>query len=60
MGGAIIVHDGPDWFDPIFLVAGMKSYAFPFLVGLVVFAAMFLLLDISIMKMMGLTLLFQH
>lgn len=37
----------------------MKNYLFPFVVGLMVFGAMFWLLDFSIMKMMGLTLIFQ-
>ncbi len=60
MGGAAVIHDGPDRSDHVFLVAGMKGYALPFLLGLIAFGAMFFLLDFSIMKMMGLTLLFQH
>lgn len=60
MGRTVVVHSGADWPGDIFLVAGMKSYALPFLLGLIVFGGMFLLLDFSIMKMMGLTLFFQH
>ncbi len=60
MGGTVVVHSGPDWSGDIFLVAGMKSYALPFVLGLIAFGAMFLMLDFSIMKMMGLTLFFQH
>ncbi len=60
MGRTVIVYNGSGWPDYVFLVVGMKGYALPFLLGLIVFGAMFLLLDFSIMKMMGLTLLFQH
>ncbi len=60
MGGTVVVHSGPDCPGDIILVAGMKSYAVPFLLGLIAFGAMFLMLDFPIMKMMGLTLLFQH
>ena len=37
----------------------MKSYLLPFFVALIACAALFLLLDVGVMNLMGLTLLFD-
>ncbi len=66
MGGTRSVYDGAGWFDCVFLVAGrgeqvmLNNFFVSFVLAFAVFCAVFLGLDYSIMKLQGLTLLFQH